>query len=65
MPSDHTNLTCRLCQAPLSTSEPHRLCPICDEYAQHVALNSDKKFDRILGELQDGALFLAAMRNAH
>jgi hypothetical protein len=42
-----------------------QLCPVCDEYAQHVALQSNKGLDRIVGELQNGAVFRAALRNGH
>lgn len=65
MPSDPKDQSCRLCHAPLKAADRRSLCTVCDEYAQHVAIHSDKKFDRLLGELQNGALFLAATRNAH
>jgi hypothetical protein len=42
-----------------------QLCPVCDEYAQHVALQSNKGLDRIVGELQNGPVFRAALRNGH
>jgi len=42
-----------------------RLCSVCDEYAQHVALYSNKGLERILGELERGVMFLAASRHAH
>ncbi|HEX3110514.1 MAG TPA: hypothetical protein VHU41_15575 [Thermoanaerobaculia bacterium] len=45
--------------------QARQLCAVCDEYAQHVALRSDRQFDRIVGELQNGPMFLSASRNAH
>lgn len=57
---------CRLCGSRVQESELRRqLCPVCDEYAQHVALQSNKGLDRIVGELQNGAVFRAALRNGH
>ena len=56
---------CRLCRAPLGANEQARqLCAVCDEYAQHVAIRSNRQFDRIVGELQTGTLFLRP-REAH
>jgi hypothetical protein len=42
-----------------------QLCPVCDEYAQHVALQSNQGLDRVVGELQNGTAFRAASRNGH
>jgi hypothetical protein len=42
-----------------------RLCGVCDEYAQHIALYSNKGLERILGELERGAMFVAASRHVH
>lgn len=57
---------CRLCGAPLGVRELNRrLCAVCDEYAQYVALQSNKALERIVGELQNGPLFVAASRRAH
>ena len=57
---------CRLCGAPIPADELRRsLCSVCDEYAQHVALQSNKGLERIVGELQNGAVFRAASRNGH
>jgi hypothetical protein len=59
-------LTCRLCAAPLRVRDLNRrLCGVCDEYAQHVALYSNKGLERILGELERGAMFVAASRHVH
>ena len=64
--ASENSASCRLCDAPLRPSETsRRLCAVCDEYAQHVAIRSNRQFDRIVGELQAGALFAAASRNAH
>jgi hypothetical protein len=41
------------------------LCPICDEYAQHVALQTNLGLDRLLGALQNGPIFRAASRDNH
>ncbi len=58
--------SCRLCGAPLLEYEPsRRLCTVCDEYAQHVALQSNKGLERIVGELQNGPIFRAALKNGH
>jgi hypothetical protein len=44
----------------------HRqLCPVCDEYAQHLALQSNKRLDKIVGEVQNGPVFRAASRTHH
>jgi hypothetical protein len=57
---------CRLCGARIPADELRRsLCSVCDEYAQHVALQSNKGLERIVGELQTGAAFRAASRNGH
>jgi len=57
---------CRLCGVRVPADELRRsLCPVCDEYAQHVALQSNKRLERIVGELQNGAVFRAASRNGH
>ncbi|HKO57208.1 MAG TPA: hypothetical protein VJ276_15130 [Thermoanaerobaculia bacterium] len=59
-------LTCRLCAAPLRVRDLNRrLCGVCDEYAQHIALHSNKGLERILGELERGAMFVAASRHVH
>jgi len=66
MASNDQNLKCRLCNAPLRESESNRLlCGVCDEYAQHVALQANRHLDRVVGELQHGPMFLAASKNAH
>jgi len=58
--------TCRLCGSRVPDADLNRqLCPVCDEYAQHVALQSNKGLDRIVGELQNGPVFRAALRNGH
>jgi len=57
---------CRLCGAPLDQDETRRaLCGVCDEYAQVVALQSNKAMERIVGELQNGPTFRAASRRFH
>ncbi len=57
--------TCRLCGAPIQEQEARGLCSVCDEYAQHVALQSNKGLERIVGELQNGPVFRAASKNGH
>jgi hypothetical protein len=57
---------CRLCGARVPADQLRRsLCPVCDEYAQHMALQSNQRPERIVGDLQNGALFRAASRNGH
>ena len=57
---------CRLCGSVVLVREMHRrLCPICDEYAQHLALQTNLGLERLLGELQDLPLFRAASRDNH
>ena len=57
---------CRFCSAPLHVRDlRHRLCSVCDDYAQHIALQSNKALDRIVGELQNGATFRNASRRMH
>ncbi|MBV9494664.1 MAG: hypothetical protein JOZ54_10495 [Acidobacteria bacterium] len=59
-------LTCRLCAAPLRVRDLNRrLCGVCDEYAQHIALHSNKGLERILGELERGVTFVNASRHMH
>ena len=66
MATDTEIPTCRLCHAPLRDEESERqLCGVCDEYAQHISLQSNKRFERIVPEVQQGALFVAASKNAH
>jgi hypothetical protein len=66
MASTNTPSLCRLCHAPLRDPAPRRqLCSVCDDYAQHVALEANRRFDRVLDDLQNGTMFLAASRNAH
>lgn len=58
--------SCRLCGAPIPADQLSRsLCSVCDEYVQHVALHSNQRLERIVGELQNGAAFRAASRNGH
>ncbi|MCU1245280.1 MAG: hypothetical protein JWN02_1190, partial [Acidobacteria bacterium] len=42
-----------------------RLCAVCDEYAQHMALRSNMALEQTVGELQHGPAFLAASRRTH
>jgi len=64
--ASENSVSCRLCQAPLRSSDvSRRLCAVCDEYAQHIALHRNERIERVVGELQNGALFMAASRNAH
>jgi len=64
--TNHSENHCRLCGARVEEHQLRRnLCPVCDEYAQHVALQSNKAMERIVGELQNGPVFRAASRNGH
>ena len=66
MATSNEPTNCRLCGARIPADELTRsLCPVCDEYAQHVALQSNKRPERIIGDLQNGAIFRAASRNGH
>jgi len=66
MATSNEPTNCRLCGARIPADELRRsLCPVCDEYAQHVALQSNQRLERIVGELQNGAVFRAASRNGH
>ena len=57
---------CRLCGSIVQVREMRRgLCPICDEYAQHVALQTNKGLDVVLGALQNGPVFRAASKDNH
>ena len=57
---------CRLCGVAVDAEELRRsLCPVCDEYAQHVALHSNKGLERIVGELQNQPLFREPARRGH
>lgn len=58
--------TCRLCGSRVPIHELRRqLCPVCDEYAQHLALQSNKRLDRVVGEVQNGPVFRAASKAQH
>ena len=66
MAASNEPTNCRLCGAKIPADELRRsLCPVCDEYAQHMALQSNQRLERIVGELQNGAVFRAASRNGH
>ena len=57
---------CRLCGSRVPLHElRRRLCPVCDEYTQHLALQSNKAFEKIVGEVLNGPVFRAASRTAH
>ncbi len=57
---------CRLCGSLVPVREMRRqLCPVCDEYAQHVALQTNLGLDRVVGELQNGPVFRAASKESH
>jgi len=56
--SSNADSSCRLCGAPVTGSElSRRLCSICDDYAQHIALQSNQGLERIVGELQNRPVF--------
>jgi hypothetical protein len=64
--ASENSASCRLCDAPLRSNETsRRLCAVCDEYAQHVALHRNERIERVVGELQNASLFVAASRRAH
>jgi Zn finger protein HypA/HybF involved in hydrogenase expression len=64
--ASNADSTCRLCGSRVPDADLNRqLCPVCDEYAQHVALQSNQGLDRVVGELQNGIAFRAALRNGH
>ena len=55
-----------MCGSRVPLNELHRhLCPVCDEYTQHLALQSNKALERIVGEAANGPIFRAASRTAH
>jgi hypothetical protein len=57
---------CRLCDSKVPLRDMRRgLCPICDEYAQHVALQTNRGLDSVLGQLQNGPVFRAALKDNH
>ena len=57
---------CRLCVAPLSNDDGVRgLCPVCDDYVQHLVLRSDRNFDEMVSDVRDTRLFQAASKRAH
>jgi len=64
--SARAEASCRLCGSLVPLAELHRsLCPVCDEYAQHLALQSNKGLEKIVGEVLNGPIFRAASRTAH
>jgi predicted ATP-grasp superfamily ATP-dependent carboligase len=61
-----TESPCRLCGNLVPIREMHRhLCPICDEYVQHLALQTNRGIDGLLGDLQNGPIFRAASKENH
>jgi len=56
MPSN-ADSSCRLCGAPIQASQSRRLCMICDDYAQHIALQSNQALERTVGDLQNRPVF--------
>jgi hypothetical protein len=63
---DRVQSPCRLCGSLILLSELRQhLCPVCDEYAQHVALQTNKGLERIMGDLQSAPTFRAASRQEH
>jgi hypothetical protein len=57
---------CRLCGSIVPVREMRRdLCPVCDEYAQYFASQTNQGLESILGELQNAPLFRAASRESH
>jgi hypothetical protein len=57
---------CRLCGSVVQVRDMRRgLCPVCDEYAQHVALQTNRGLDSVLGVLQNGPVFRAASKDNH
>jgi hypothetical protein len=63
---DRVESPCRLCGSIVPLSELRRhLCPICDEYAQHLALQTNQGLERIMGDIQSTPIFRAASRQEH
>ena len=57
---------CRLCGSLVPLRHMRReLCPVCDEYAQHVALQTNKGLERVLNEVVNGPVFRAASKGSH
>ena len=57
---------CRLCGSLVPLNQMHRfLCPVCDEYAQHMALQTNQGLEKIVGDLQNGPVFRAASKQMH
>ncbi len=64
--ADRVQSPCRLCGSLVHLSELRQhLCVVCDEYAQHVALQTNKGLERIMGDLQAAPTFRAASRQEH
>jgi len=64
--ANRVDSNCRLCGTPVPDADlRRRLCDVCDEYAQHVALQANRGLERVVGELQNGAMFRAASRRGH
>jgi len=64
--ADRVESPCRLCGSIVPLAELRRhLCPICDEYAQHLALQTNQGLERIMGDIQSTPIFRAASRQEH
>src|ERR1043166_6989235 len=56
--SSNADSTCRLCGSRVPDADLKRqLCPVCDEYAQHVHFQGNRGIDRVVGEVQNGPAF--------
>jgi hypothetical protein len=65
MAGTNDSSACRLCGAHAPETGDRRLCVVCDEYTQLVALQSNQALERIVGEVQNGAMFRNASRRMH
>src|SRR5437764_11990436 len=53
--ASNADSTCRLCGSRVPDADLNRqLCPVCDEYAQHVALQSHQGLEPLVREVQNG-----------
>jgi hypothetical protein len=58
--------SCRLCSEPLPRGEWHRrLCPICDEYVQHLSLRGNRNFEDVVSDIRNAPAFAKGTHGRH
>jgi hypothetical protein len=64
--SGHDSDSCRLCSEPLTSGETRRrLCPICDEYVQHLSLRGNRNFEDVVSDVRNAPAFAKGTKSGH